>query len=46
VFGGSEVADDAKEQIRELREKVGELTMERHFLRDALGKFPGPSGKR
>jgi len=25
---------------------VGELTMERDFLRDALGKFPGPSGKR
>ena len=31
VFGGSVVADDAKEQIRELREKVGELTMERDF---------------
>jgi len=46
VFGGSVVADDAKEQIRELREKVGELTMERDFLRGALGKFPGPSGKR
>jgi transposase-like protein len=45
-FGGSVVADDAKEQIRELREKVGELTMERDFLRDALGKFPGSSGKR
>jgi transposase len=46
VFGGSIVADEAKEQIRELREKVGELTMERDFLRDALGKFPGLSGKR
>ena len=46
VFGGSVVADDAKGQIRELREKVGELTMERDFLRDALGKFSGPSGKR
>ena len=45
-FGGNVVADDAKEQIRELREKVGELTMERDFLRDALGKFPGLSGKR
>jgi len=46
VFGGGVIADDAKEQIRELREKVGELTMERDFLRDALGKFPGLSGKR
>ena len=46
IFGGNVVADDAKEQIRELREKVGELTMERDFLRDALGKFPGSSGKR
>lgn len=46
IFGGNVVADEAKEQIRELREKVGELTMERDFLHDALGKFPGPSGKR
>ena len=46
IFGGNVVADEAKEQIRELREKVGELTMERDFLRDALGKFPGLSGKR
>ena len=46
VFGGSVVADEAKEQIRELREKVGELTMERDFLRHALGKFPGLSAKR
>jgi transposase len=46
VFGGNVVADDAKDQIRQLREKVGELTMERDFLRDALGKFPGSSGKR
>ena len=46
VFGGNVVADDAKDQIRQLREKVGELTMERDFLRDALGKIPGLSGKR
>src|ERR1700739_1359325 len=44
-FGGGVVSDEAKQQIRELREKVGELTMERDFLRDALGKFPGSSGK-
>src|SRR5476649_1377669 len=46
IFGGTMVADDGKEQIRQLREKIGELTMERDFLSDALGKFPGPSGKR
>jgi hypothetical protein len=40
------VADDGKVQIRQLREKIGELTMERDFLSTALGKFPGPSGKR
>ena len=31
IFGGDCVADDGKEQIRELREKIGELTMERDF---------------
>ena len=46
IFGGTVVADDGKEQIRQLREKVGELTMERDFLSDALGKFPGSSAKR
>ena len=46
IFGGNTIAADGKEQIRELREKVGELTMERDFLEGALGKFPGLSGKR
>jgi transposase len=46
IFGRILVADDGKEQIRQLREKIGELTMERDFLSDALVKFPGPSGKR
>jgi transposase len=46
IFDGSVVAEDGKEQIRELREKVGELTMERDFLSNALGRFPGSSGKR
>jgi hypothetical protein len=36
---------DGKERIRELHEKIGELTVERDFS-GALGKFPGPSGKR
>ena len=46
IFGGKAIADYGKEQIRELREKVGELTMERDFLEGALGKLPGLSGKR
>jgi len=46
IFGGEAVAEDSREQIQELRAKVGELTMERDFLSTALGKFPGPSGKR
>ena len=46
IFGGTAIADDGKEQIRELREKVGQLTMENSFLEGALGKFPGPSAKR
>ena len=31
IFGGAVVADEGKEQIRQLREKIGELTMERDF---------------
>ncbi len=46
VFGGTAIADDGKEQIRELREKVGQLTMENSFLEQALGKFPALSAKR
>jgi transposase-like protein len=46
VFGGKAIAADGKERIRELHEKIGELTVERDFLEGALGKFPGPSGKR
>lgn len=46
IFGGDGVAPDGRERIRELHEKIGELTVERDFLEGALGKFPGPSGKR
>lgn len=46
AFGGEALAADGKERIRELHEKIGELTVERDFLEDALGKFPGLSGKR
>ena len=43
---GSPAHDDAERQIRDLRAKVGELTMERDFLADALGRFGLPSAKR
>jgi hypothetical protein len=46
IFGGTAIADDGRERIRELHEKIGELTVERDFLDGALGKFPGLSGKR
>src|ERR1700730_6518471 len=46
IFGGDVLAADGKERIRELQAKIGELTMENSFLESALGKFPGPSGKR
>ena len=35
-----------RERIRELHAKIGELTVERDFLDSALGRFPGPSGRR
>jgi transposase len=46
VFGAEAMGSDGKERIRELHEKIGELTVERDFLSSALGKFPGLSGKR
>ena len=46
VFGAEAAAGDSREKIRELHAKIGELTVERDFLEGALGRFPGPSGKR
>jgi len=47
VFGsGASAEADSQEKIRELHAKIGELTVERDFLDRALGRFPGPSGKR
>lgn len=43
---GSPVLEDAERHIRDLRAKVGELTMERDFLSGALGRFGAPSAKR
>jgi transposase len=45
-FGSTATNGDSRERIRELHEKIGELTVERDFLSGALGKFPGLSGKR
>jgi transposase-like protein len=47
IFGSEAapaVAD--RERIRDLHAKIGELTVERDFLDGALGRFPGPSGRR
>jgi transposase-like protein len=46
IFGGDAVGPDSRERIRGLYEKIGELTVERDFLDNALGKFPGLSGRR
>jgi transposase-like protein len=48
IFGssGSSAPPESQEKIRELHEKIGELTVERDFLERVLGRFPGPSGKR
>jgi transposase-like protein len=43
---GNPVLEDAERHIRDLRAKVGELTMERDFLAGALGRFGLPSAKR
>lgn len=43
---GNPVLEDAERHIRDLRAKVGELTMERDFLAGALGRFGLPSVKR
>ena len=47
IFGnGASEGTAERERIRELHEKIGELTVERDFLDGALGKFPGLSGRR
>ena len=43
---GQSLAADSEQRVQELHAKIGELTMERDFLSNALGRFPGPSGKR
>jgi len=43
---GQNLPQDSHERVQELHAKIGELTMERDFLSNALGRFPGPSAKR
>jgi transposase-like protein len=43
---GHSLAHDSEQRVQELHAKIGELTMERDFLSNALGRFPGPSAKR
>ena len=47
VFGGGGAESTAdREKVHELHAKIGELTVERDFLSNALGRFPGPSGRK
>ena len=43
---GQSLAEDSQQRVQELHAKIGELSMERDFLSNALGRFPGPSAKR
>ena len=43
---GTPGLEAAEQEIRDLRAKVGELTMEHDFLAGALGRFGLPSVKR
>jgi transposase-like protein len=45
AFGESE-GRQREGEIERLHAKIGELTMDRDFLQRALGKLPGPTGKR
>ena len=47
IFGAGWVEGTAdRDRIRELHAKIGELTVERDFLDNALGRFPGTSVRR
>jgi transposase len=46
VFGGSQrQAEENNHKIKELHEKIGQLTMERDFLERGLERIHGPKGK-
>jgi transposase-like protein len=45
VFGERD-GRPSESDIERLHAKIGELTMERDFLQRAVGKLPGPTGRR
>jgi transposase-like protein len=47
VFGrGQQQREEGDEKVKELHEKIGQLTMERDFLERGLERIHGPSGKK
>jgi transposase-like protein len=46
VFGKTESASNDGNEVKELRAKIGQLTMENDFLSRGLGRLTGPLGKR
>jgi len=47
IFGQGQVQqEEAAVQVKELHAKIGQLTMERHFLEEGLERIHGPSGKK
>jgi transposase-like protein len=47
LFGGQPAESPAdRAKVKDLHAKIGELTVERDFLADALGRFPGTSGRK
>jgi len=47
VFGrGQQQREERDEKVKELHEKIGQLTMERDFLERGLERIHGPSGKK
>jgi transposase-like protein len=47
VFGQAQrQREDNEEKVKELHEKIGQLTMERDFLERGLERIHGPRGKK
>jgi len=48
IFAGKDTGGqgDSSSEIKELHAKIGQLTMERDFLSQALGRWGRPGGKR
>ena len=47
LFGGAAAESPSdRAKLHDLHAKIGELTVERDFLADALGRFPGSNGRK